>query len=581
METVEQVRQVANLVEVASLYTTLRKRGRKYVGLCPFHSEKDPSFTVDPDKQLFHCFGCGAGGDVFSLVMEKENLSFPEALKYLAEKYHLPLPRQKRLSPELVKLEEKIFKLNEAALAFFRQSLFQTKEGEAALDYLKKRGFSLDTLETLRVGYAPNSWTALLTNLRERVGDLSLLERAGLIVPGQKKTDFYDRFRGRIIFPIFSLTGRVLGFGGRSLFNAEPKYLNSPETPVYSKGKVLYGLNWTKEAIRETGELVLVEGYTDFAALFQAGIKNIAASLGTSLTEDQAALARRFAPRVIIHYDGDAAGRSAALRAIPVCLEKGLQTQVLVLPENLDPDGFLRQHGRDSYLRFLSEKPVAGVKFLVESVSRSGRLDIPEDKSRIVRTVVSVVEKIPDSFVRSEYLRQVSELLSVEESQLRQLMEGSFQGQNQEERGLFLPAEKRLLQILLENNKIAASLAGKIKEGDFRGLKSEPALAYILDQSRKGRKLVLAELLQAVGQPLAGHLSRLVLEGDAEATEEEALDCLASLRRASLENELRGLQKEIVRCERNGQKDRLKQLLRQKQNLTREILALARGVPWP
>ncbi len=580
MEIVDQVRQVANIVEVASLYTTLKKRGKKYVGLCPFHAEKDPSFTVDPEKQLFHCFGCGAGGDVFSFVMEKENLTFPEALKSLAERFHIPLPRPTKLSPELIKLEEKIYKVNEAALAFFRQSLFQTKEGEAALDYLKKRGFAPATLETLKVGYAPNSWNALLTNLKDRHGDMALLEKAGLVIPGQKKNEFHDRFRGRIIFPIFSLTGRVVGFGGRSIFNAEPKYLNSPETPVYSKGKVLYGLNWTKEAIREAGEILLVEGYTDFAALFQAGIKNIAASLGTSLTEHQAALARRFAPRVIINYDGDAAGRNAALRALPICLEKGLQTHVLILPQNLDPDGFLRQNGRDSYLRLL-KAPLPGIKFLVDSITRSGRMDIPEEKSRLIRAIVSVVEKIPDSLVRSEYLRQVSELLSVEEFLLRQVIEKSPQEQSQEEREMFLPAEKRLLQIFLENRRVAASVGAKIKREHLKGLKSEPALAFILEKSRTGKDFAFAELLEAVGPKLASPLSRLLLEPLGRATEEEALDCLISLRRTCLENELRALQREIVRCERNGEKDQLSQLLSQKQNLTRQILALAQGVSWP
>ena len=506
METIDQIRQVANIVEIASLYTTLRKRGKKHVGLCPFHSEKDPSFTIDGEKQLFHCFGCGAGGDVFTLVMEKENLSFPEALKYLAEKFHVPLPRQTRLSPEALKLEEKIFKINEAALGFFRKSLFQSKEGEATLDYLKKRGFAPETLETLKVGYAPNSWSALLSYLEGREADTSLLEKAGLILPGQKKTDFHDRFRGRVIFPIFSLTGKVLGFGGRSIFNAEPKYLNSPETPVYSKGKVLYGLNWTKEVVRETGELILVEGYTDFASLFQAGIRNLAASLGTSLTEHQVALAGRFAPRVTINYDGDAAGRNAAFRALPTCFEKGLQVRVLVLPQNLDPDEFIRQHGRELYFN-LSRKAVPGLKFLVDSVVPSGRMDVPEEKARIVRTVVGVLEKIPDSLVRSEYLRLASELLSVEESLLRQVIEKGAREPDKEENEFFLPAEKRLLQILLEDTKTAALLGTKIKPEDYKGLKSEPAFAFILENFRKGKTIVFPELSQAIGPVSYTHLT--------------------------------------------------------------------------
>lgn len=580
METIDQIRQVANIVEIASLYTTLRKRGKKYVGLCPFHSEKDPSFTVDSEKQLFHCFGCGAGGDVFTLVMEKENLSFPEAVKYLAEKFHIPLPRQTRLSPEALKLEERIFKTNEAALGFFRKSLFQSNEGEAALDYLKKRGFAPETLETLKVGYAPNSWTALLSHLGGKDADASLLQKAGLIAPGQKKTDFHDRFRGRIIFPIFSLTGKVLGFGGRSIFNAEPKYLNSPETPVYSKGRVLYGLNWTKEVVRETGELILVEGYTDFASLFQAGIRNLAASLGTSLTEHQVALAGRFAPRVTINYDGDEAGRNAAFRALPTCFEKGLQIKVLVLPQNLDPDEFIRQQGREPYLN-LSKKAVPGLKFLVDSVVQSGRMDVPEEKARIVRTIVGVLEKIPDSLVRSEYLRLVSELLSVEESLLRQVIGKGANEPDREESESFLPAEKRLLQILLEDSRIASLLEAKMKPEDYKGLKSEPAFTFILENSRKGKAVVFPELSQAVGAQLARRLSQISLEQIGRATEEEALDCLFSLRKTSLESQFLALQKEIVRCERNGEKERLCRLLGQKQSLARQILSLEEGTRWP
>jgi DNA primase len=580
METIDQIRQVANIVEIASLYTTLRKRGKKHVGLCPFHSEKDPSFTVDSEKQLFHCFGCGAGGDVFTLVMEKENLSFPEAVKYLAEKFHIPLPRQTRLSPEALKLEERIFKTNEAALGFFRKSLFQSNEGEAALDYLKKRGFAPETLETLKVGYAPNSWTALLSHLGGKDADASLLQKAGLIAPGQKKTDFHDRFRGRIIFPIFSLTGKVLGFGGRSIFNAEPKYLNSPETPVYSKGRVLYGLNWTKEVVRETGELILVEGYTDFASLFQAGIRNLAASLGTSLTEHQVALAGRFAPRVTINYDGDEAGRNAAFRALPTCFEKGLQIKVLVLPQNLDPDEFIRQQGREPYLN-LSKKAVPGLKFLVDSVVQSGRMDVPEEKARIVRTIVGVLEKIPDSLVRSEYLRLVSELLSVEESLLRQVIGKGANEPDREESESFLPAEKRLLQILLEDSRIAALLEAKMKPEDYKGLKSEPAFTFILENSRKGKAVVFPELSQAVGAQLARRLSQISLEQIGRATEEEALDCLFSLRKTSLESQFLALQKEIVRCERNGEKERLCRLLGQKQSLARQILSLEEETQWP
>jgi DNA primase len=577
MEIIDQIRQVANIVEVASLYTTLRKRGKKHVGLCPFHSEKGPSFTVDSEKQLFHCFGCGVGGDVFTLIMEKENLSFPEALKYLAEKYHIPLPRQTKLSPELVKLEEKIFKINETALAFFRRNLFQTKEGEGPLGYLRKRNLSAETLETLKVGYAPNSWNALLTYFQGKGVDLPLLEKAGLVLPGQKKPDYYDRFRGRVIFPIFSLTGKVVGFGGRTVIDADPKYLNSPDTPVYSKGKILYGLNWTKESVREAGEVILVEGYTDFASLYQAGIKNIAASLGTSLTIDQAELARRFATNIILNYDGDSAGKMATSRGISIFIEQGQSPKIVILPEDLDPDSYLQKYGTERYLMQLKKGSVPLIKFLVDYFSTTGRLNTVlstvYERIQIAEKIINLVGVNPKTLEGSEHLRQLSGYLNLEEQLLRDRIKGKSIENNTEERDFFLPAEKRLLQILLENHTITPQLFPKTREEDFRGLKSEPAFKIMVESHKKGKKVVFPELSRAVEPDLARCLSQMMQEQAGQGTVEEALDCLRSLRKASLESQLKALQKEIVRCERNGETDILKRLLSQKQNLTKEILA--------
>ncbi len=573
MEIIDQVRQAADIVDIASLYTSLKRRGRKFVGLCPFHSEKDPSFTVDSEKQLFHCFGCGVGGDVFTLVMEKENLTFPEALHHLAEKYHIPLPQKTRLSPELQKLEEKVYKANELALAFFRRSLFQPGEGQAALAYLKKRKLTADTLEILKVGYAPNSWNALLSYFQGRGTEPALLEKAGLVLPGQKRSEYYDRFRGRIIFPIFSLTGKTVAFGGRTVAEATPKYLNSPDTPVYSKGKILYGLNWTKEAVREAGELILVEGYTDFASLYQGGIRNIAASLGTALTPHQVALAKRFGPRIIINYDGDSAGRNAALRAVPLCFERAVQTQVLILPQSLDPDGYIRKFGPEPYLD-LAKKSPSGLQFLIDMTVRTGRLNVPEEKSRIIRTIVTELDKIPDAIVRSEYLRQASDHLGVEESLLRQIIEKTIPGKAGEEKALLLPAEKRLLQILLEDQKLTADLLKEVREADFLGLRSTAALGFLLDCAREGKRVLFSELSRAVGPELWRQVSEMMQEPSGRGTYEEAQDCLLTLRRTALEGRLRALQKEIVRCERNGEKEKLTRLLSQKQDLTRQILAM-------
>jgi DNA primase len=573
MEIIDQVRGAASIVEIASQYTTLKKRGRKWVGLCPFHSEKTPSFTVDEDKQLYHCFGCGVGGDVFSLVMEKESLTFPEALKSLAERYKVPLPAQQRVRPEVLKLEEKLFKANELALAYFRKNLTGTAEGQKALEYLKKRGLADETIQTLKIGYALNAWTALIDHFKTKDVPVTILEKGGLAVPGSRPGEFRDRFRGRVIFPIFSLTGRVVAFGGRTVFDVEPKYLNSPETPLYSKGKLLYGLNFTKDAIRQEGAAILVEGYTDFSSLYQAGITNVVASLGTALTSWQVGQILRFASRVIVNYDGDSAGRTAAARAVPLGLEKGLNIEVLVLPDGKDPDVFLRTHGRDKYVAAL-KRTVPGLDFLVDSLSAGVRMSVPEEKGKVVRAVVREIEKVPDPVARSEYLRRASGKLGVAEELMRNIVEARPQDKAADEAGFFNPAEKRLFQILLGDPSLAPEIFAECGEEIFEGLPSEPVFRHILECFKSDGDWSFAGLQGRVPPALLSRLARALFEKSAVGSVEEAQDCLRSLRRVHLQNRLKDIQQKISRSEKSGATEELLALLYQKQDVTKQILAL-------
>jgi DNA primase len=575
MEIIDQIRQVANIVDIASRYTTLKRRGKKYVGLCPFHSEKDPSFTVDDEKQLFHCFGCGAGGDIFTLIMEKENLSFPEALRSLAQKYNIALPQQSKVSPQLRKLEEQLFKINEETLAFFKKNLFTSAEGEKALNYLKKRGISEKIIQELKIGYAFNSWDSLLSHFQAKAVSPKLLEKGGLVLFNQKKVSYYDRFRGRVIFPIFDLTGKVVAFGGRTIFDDDPKYLNSPDTPVYSKGKILYGMNFCKESIRERGEIILVEGYTDFISVYQAGIKNAAASLGTSLTSDQALLALRFAPRMIVSYDGDSAGRSAAARAVSLCFEKGLQGKVVLLPQGVDPDNFIRKYGIDEY-KSLILKSAPSLNFLIDSFLQEKKDDSPEEKARVARLVVREVEKIPDSITRSEYLKKVSEYLSIDEGALRRMIRQKSGEEKAEEKGLFLPAEKRLLQILYEDKDIAPYVFEEIKEEDIRDLKGKPIFIALSDCFKNGKKPSHHELKEKIDASLLSSLSGVLLEKEQPATVEEAFECINALRQFSLENRSKELKAEIIKSERNGEKEKLRALLTQRQEITKQLSSLSK-----
>ena len=573
MEIVDQLRQVANIVEIASQYTTLRLRGRKHVGLCPFHSEKTPSFTVDAEKGLYHCFGCGVGGDVFSLIMEKENLSFPEALKHLAEKYHIPLPEQRKISPQAQKLEEQILGVNESALAFFKKNLLNTTEGKDALAYLKKRDIPDSIIQEFKIGYALNTWDALSSYFKNKGVSSALLEKAGLIIPGRKSGEFYDRFRGRVIFPIFTLTGKVVGFGGRTLFNQEPKYLNSPDTPVYSKGHLLYGLNFSKDSVREAGETVLVEGYTDFLSLYLSGFTNVVASLGTALTPQQLALAQRFAPRMIINYDGDTAGRTAAFRAASLCFEKGLETRVVVLPKDLDPDGFIKKHGKEAYAKLL-ESAVPALKFVIDASVEGKRMAVPEVKTKVLRSILAVIEAIPDSFVRSEYLKQAAQYLSVEESILRGLAERKPAEKAEEAREPFLAAEKRLLQILMESKELRPYIFAEVREEDFKGLKSEPIFRIILDYFKKDKDLIFHELQKEINPSLFRLLSEALIEKGEPPSVDEALECLCALQKSCKETELRRIQAELALEEKKGDRDKVQALLFQKQDVIKQILAL-------
>ena len=569
MEIIDEIRQVANIIDIASQYTTLKKRGQKYVGLCPFHSENDPSFTVDEDKQLFHCFGCGAGGDIFTLVMEKENLSFPEALRYLAQKYNLTLPQKKKLSPALLKLEETLYKINEEALGFFRKNLFNTQEGKNALGYLLKRGISNEIIQKLKIGYASNSWDSLLSFFKEKNTDLKLLEKAGLVIQRTKGDGYYDRFRGRVIFPIFTLTGKVVAFGGRTIYDDDPKYLNSPDTPIFTKGKLLYGLNFCKDSIREKGEMILVEGYTDFLSLFQAGVTNVAASLGTSLTSNQASLARRFASKIIVSYDRDASGEKAASRAISICLEKGIQVKAIILPKGFDPDSFIKKHGLDRFNRLISES-VPGMKFLINEKLKEGRMDVPEEKAKIIQSIASEIEKIPDPVVRNEYLKQASEYLSIDETFMRSIIQKKSSQNQYSEKEYFLPAEKRLLQIIFEDSLIATGIVEDINDDDYKGLKSEPVFQAFKEFFKLKKSPNFNELRKKIDPSLFSYLSKILMEKGPTPSLKEAKDCIAALREFSFEKQSKVLKAQITIMEKNGKIDQLPNLMKQLQELKRQ-----------
>ena len=413
---ISEIKNTADIVDIVSEMVLLKKAGKNYLGLCPFHSEKTPSFTVNREKQIFYCFGCAAGGNIFSFLMKHEGLSFPEVAKMLARKYGIELPLQ-NMSPEQKRQlseRENILTVNRLAAEFFRQGLLNSASGKAARAYLKKRGMTREIFENFYLGYAPEGWDHLTLFLSKKKVSPALAEKSGLIVSKKNKNGFYDRFRNRIIFPIFDVNLQVIGFGGRVLDDSEPKYLNSPETPVYNKRRSLYGIHSAKKHCREQGTVYIVEGYFDLLALHQHGIENAVATLGTALTQDQVRILKGYAHRMVLVYDSDDAGIKAALRSIETFGKEEVDARITVLPAGHDPDSYLFEFGHESFMKFASNAESV-MAFLISSAVKKHGLSV-EGKIRIVRDLAEPLATVSDGVARSLYIKELSERVGIEEA---------------------------------------------------------------------------------------------------------------------------------------------------------------------
>lgn len=422
-EKIEEVRAASDILDVIGLFVRLKKRGKNYVGLCPFHTEKTPSFTVSTEKQMYYCFGCGVGGNVFSFVMEYEKVSFAEAVRLLAEKAAIVIPQPTSDAAEEISELEQIYEVYRTAGRFYYDCLTQTPEGKLALDYFHKRGFSNETIRMFGLGYSPSSWDALINYAQAKNISVEFLEKVGL---ARKREDgtYYDYFRGRAMFPVFSTSGRVIGFGARKLRENDPlgKYINSPETSIYNKSRILYGLYQSKEAIRECDAVILVEGYVDLITLFQSGVKNVVASSGTALTEEQIQLLGRFTKNITIVYDADSAGSKAAIRGIDLVLENDFDVKVVQLPSGDDPDSFVKKNGGDAFKK-LVENSISFVDFIAQTFKQEGRFDSPEGKAKAVRAIVQTIAKMKDELKQNFYIQQVAQKYKLYESTLYRELE--------------------------------------------------------------------------------------------------------------------------------------------------------------
>jgi DNA primase len=467
----EEIKRTADIVELIGQYVQLRKAGQNHVGLCPFHAEKEPSFTVSPERHTFHCFGCKKGGDVFSFWMEYHGATFPEALRDLAERYNVTISEgfSRTEEKEKSRKREEIYRINETAAVYFQKSLKDPVKGKAARDYFRKRSIPEEIISEFRLGYAPDGWGGLVDTLRGRNMDLGGAVEAGVIIPG-KKGGHYDRFRGRVIFPIFDLRRgeKVVGFGGRVLDESLPKYLNTPETPIFHKGKSLYGLHSSHSAMRETGRAVVVEGYMDFLALRGHGLGEVVATLGTALTSDHIRKIKGIAGEAVIVFDPDEAGVSAVLKSLPVFLNEGLSARAVELPGGHDPDSFVNTEGLDRFRELLDRAPFMFDYYLEKRLAR-GKGDV-EGKVQALKEILPVLSALRSAAQRSLYIRRMAERIGVREeallSELRSFGKKPFQkgaGRDLKERGLSQAAGKnygdlQLLNLLVHHPDVVSRL---------------------------------------------------------------------------------------------------------------------------
>jgi DNA primase len=463
MNSKDQIKEYISIVDVAALYVSLKPAGKYYKALCPFHSEKTPSFFVYPGKNSFSCYGCNRFGDIFALVQEMENIGFVEAMQFLADKFNIPL---EKTNYKAVKKDDYL-QVNELALNFYKENLFASEEGKVALAYLKNRGLQNNILEQFSLGYAPKAWDSLSRHFKKKGASQGKALELGLLVKNDEKP-IYDRFRGRIIFPIFSETGTILAFGGRTIFDDTAsaagaahgaKYLNSPDSPIYKKGHHLFGFHLSKNFMKEEKAGILVEGYLDMISLYQAGIRHVAASLGTALTEKQVHLLKRFCAAIYIFYDRDAAGETATLRNIEKMFEQNVNPRIVVIDGAKDPDEYVRSKGVKA-MREVLARTEDGFKFLLNKIAREFQFHDPVQKRKGLDMVIQAISKMSDPIIRDDYLQRTAVFFKISTELLNLELLPQKQPENTDQPLKISLMEEKILEALLR----APEVIPEIKE---------------------------------------------------------------------------------------------------------------------
>lgn len=576
---IEEIKSRVDIVELASEYLTLKKAGRNFIGLCPFHQEKTPSFTVNRDKQIFYCFGCGEGGNVITFLMKIADKTFPEAIKDLAEKTGVvlpPMPSGKE-GRQKDSLKESIINLNLRAAQHFNRNL-SSGAGKVAREYLQNRSISEETIKQFRLGFVPDTWRSLTDYIESSGSSLKLAEQAGLVIVG-KEGNYYDRFRGRLIFPIENIFGEIVAFGGRVMEKGEPKYLNSPESPVYIKGKNLYGLNKTKEEIRKKGFALIVEGYFDLISLWNAGIGNVVATLGTALTREHLELLRRYTIEVVALFDPDEAGRKALDRSLELFLSMRMRARALILPEGCDPDDYIKKHGKDKLNELIAHAPAIS-DYYIDNVLGGGKTF--EDKRDMIKTAMEFINKIDDEIEKNLFIKRIAEKLGINQELLKkELHKKEVQikpktaGEKQNIKVQINPLEINLIRLLLEYPQKTVQVESERILDCFL----QPELKALGEKIVEAYKLLgfidISVILSAdEDSPLREKIFKLMMEApptDDAILEKNFTDNIRRIKEKWYKDQHRQLKFKLAQAQESGNEELSNKLLYEKENiLTKE-----------
>jgi DNA primase len=567
-DTIERIKEASDIVDVVGRHVELKRSGSSFKGLCPFHQEKTPSFMVNPGRQIFHCFGCDTGGDVIRFLMLFEGLPFTDALKKLAVQAGVDLPEP--ASGHGISRDEKdlLYKANRIAADYYTECLMKTSEGQKARDYFAGRGIHSEVSRDYGIGYAPDGWRNIAGRLkREGISDKTGIS-AGLMIEGERSKGPYDRFRNRVVFPIRDLSGRVLGFGGRVLGEELPKYINSPETPIYRKGDSLFGLDVAAPHVREKGEVILVEGYLDVISLYQAGVRNVVGVLGTALTEDHAKRIRRFSVRCVLLFDSDEAGRRAALRSGLVLMGEGLECRVAPLDPGEDPDSQLRKKGKDDILgRIAASEDIVGYALKEARVKHSSNKI--GDRFQVIDAIIPYLVKIKDRAKLGAYLKWIGDELRVEQHDLRARLASLKDTRESRDSVDDTPRATRrdclLLHILIRDPDTVEKARASIKPQDIEN----PEIAELVEKIFSGVNLTV--LLGTVDDRWKDNLSRWALEDPVEGTEKALDDLLIHYARKRLENRIRHTRDRLTEAVRRGAEEETRELNEEWKQLQAEL----------